>query len=489
MARVMVVEYEVGGVATIQQFLVDGGHTVVIVSASEAAAQVQVERPALIVVDARDEAGGGARLAVALRALSPVPILLLTGPKEAVAEDAGGFARLAGSFDAAALAAAVQAALDRRASGSPPDCTPRRADEAVIATGADCRIQFVNQAAQRLTGWAAVQAGGRLLEEVLQIADERTHEPVGCPIERAHRTGVRVTREALLLVARDGTRRPIDSSAVTMVDAAGQLLGGMVVFRDTATRAGAASHPALPEPLVRFGVPTCRRAQRSGQSRAVGRFGPDRLSGDDGEGHQDRGRSADRDHGREQVGLVEQLEEALQAFQQVPEDSWRAATVARELRLLSAPELDGPADRPGSSQPPAAATPAREMQRARVLIVDDEVMIGRAIHQALRNLHDVTWVGSALEAVAALRGGAVFDVILCDLLMPGMTGIELYEQLAAEHPAAAERMVFLSGGTFSPLLQEFVDRMPGRHIAKPFSADDLRQAVARQLGRGRAGLA
>jgi CheY-like chemotaxis protein len=116
-------------------------------------------------------------------------------------------------------------------------------------------------------------------------------------------------------------------------------------------------------------------------------------------------------------------------------------------------------------------------------------MIGRAIHRALRNLHDVTWVGSALEAVAALRGGAVFDVILCDLLMPGMTGIELYEQLAAEHPAAAERMVFLSGGTFSPLLQEFVDRMPGRHIAKPFSADDLRQAVARQLGRGRAGLA
>src|SRR5262249_34259954 len=87
-----------------------------------------------------------------------------------------------------------------------------------------------------------------------------------------------------------------------------------------------------------------------------------------------------------------------------------------------------------SVRPPPVAIRA---EPARVLVIDDEAQVGRAIRRTLEPHHRVTWVGSPREALARLRSGERFDVILCDIIMPDMTGMELFEVLRSDYPECA----------------------------------------------------
>ena len=68
-----------------------------------------------------------------------------------------------------------------------------------------------------------------------------------------------------------------------------------------------------------------------------------------------------------------------------------------------------------------------------------------------------------------------FDVILCDMMMPGLSGAQLYEQL---DPALRSRMVFMTGGSASSETQAFLDRHAPKVVDKPFDAGDLERAVS-----------
>ncbi len=114
--------------------------------------------------------------------------------------------------------------------------------------------------------------------------------------------------------------------------------------------------------------------------------------------------------------------------------------------------------------------------RAVVLIVDDERSVLTILGRALVN-HDVTTFTSAKEAVELIEAGTSFDLILSDLMMPGMSGMEFYDALAREQPRAAERMVFMSGGAFTPAARAFLDRVPNERIEKPFNLNQLRELV------------
>ena len=114
---------------------------------------------------------------------------------------------------------------------------------------------------------------------------------------------------------------------------------------------------------------------------------------------------------------------------------------------------------------PAAAPPVRR----RVLVVDDEPMILSMLKRGLAVQHDVITVASGEEALARLRGGARFDVVLCDIMMPGMTGIETYDEIERLAPEQARRMVFLTGGVFTPEAQAFLDGQTRLIIEKPFA--------------------
>jgi two-component system, NtrC family, sensor kinase len=123
-----------------------------------------------------------------------------------------------------------------------------------------------------------------------------------------------------------------------------------------------------------------------------------------------------------------------------------------------------------------AAEPASRSARARVLVVDDEREVGESVRRVLAREHDVDVVGSGEEALARLSQ-SVYDMMLCDVLMPEMSGIELYARLAASRPDMLARIVFMSGGVFSPGAREFLDRIPNRKIDKPFDAAELRRIV------------
>ncbi|HEX8540050.1 MAG TPA: ATP-binding protein, partial [Cystobacter sp.] len=127
--------------------------------------------------------------------------------------------------------------------------------------------------------------------------------------------------------------------------------------------------------------------------------------------------------------------------------------------------------------PRAPAEAAPTVRRGRVLVVDDEPMIGTAIRRTLQREHEVVTLTSAREAFARLMSGERFDVILCDVMMPEMSGVDLHQQLAQHLPALAEQLIFLSGGAFTPKAREFLAQVGNRRVDKPFSARDLRDMV------------
>lgn len=116
-------------------------------------------------------------------------------------------------------------------------------------------------------------------------------------------------------------------------------------------------------------------------------------------------------------------------------------------------------------------------RRGRVLIVDDEVFIIAALRRLLGSEHEVTAVMSALEAIALVAGGSRFHVILCDLRMPGMSGIDFYEKLRTFAPDMISRIVFCTGATFSTDIRQFFDRVPNRLLEKPFDPGTVRSLV------------
>jgi CheY-like chemotaxis protein len=114
----------------------------------------------------------------------------------------------------------------------------------------------------------------------------------------------------------------------------------------------------------------------------------------------------------------------------------------------------------------------------RVLVVDDEPRMGRALERLLAHRYAVTVVASAREALDAVAAGPPFAAILCDLMMPEMTGMDLHEALARTDPPLAGRMVFMTGGAYTDRAQAFLDRMPGRRLDKPFRPDDLERVLS-----------
>jgi CheY-like chemotaxis protein len=99
----------------------------------------------------------------------------------------------------------------------------------------------------------------------------------------------------------------------------------------------------------------------------------------------------------------------------------------------------------------------------------------------LSDEHDVVTMTNASDALRRITAGDRFDVILCDLMMPVMTGMELHAALAAAHTDHAERMIFLTGGAFTPGAREFVDTVPNARLEKPFALQALRALVNSRL--------
>ena len=131
--------------------------------------------------------------------------------------------------------------------------------------------------------------------------------------------------------------------------------------------------------------------------------------------------------------------------------------------------------------PPASASAATS--RGRILVIDDEPTVRDVIRRVLGIEHEVLAVASAVEAKTLLEIDVQFDVILCAVLMPEMTGMELFAWLEQRAPALATRLVFVSGVTLAPsgALKE-----GQAELRKPFQPVELKNLVAQLVETRRA---
>ena len=119
--------------------------------------------------------------------------------------------------------------------------------------------------------------------------------------------------------------------------------------------------------------------------------------------------------------------------------------------------------------------------RGRILVIDDEPVLGRALARILKSEHDVTVVQDGRTALDLVSHMPPFDVIFCDLMMPGFSGVDFYNQMSEMKPNDTSRIVFITGGAFLPQARAFLASIPNPCVEKPFSAPEILQLIRVRL--------
>jgi signal transduction histidine kinase len=161
----------------------------------------------------------------------------------------------------------------------------------------------------------------------------------------------------------------------------------------------------------------------------------------------------------------------------------RAVTAAEEgarPRTPSSPAIK-PARRKPSAPAIAVPAPGAPVARPRLLIVDDEVMILRALERELAADFEVITVASGDEALR-VAGGARFDAVLCDLNLVNESGIDVCRRLAAMDSTTPGRTIFMSGAPLSSRLRAQLGQLPAQFVTKPFDMSALLKMLRELAG-------
>ena len=111
--------------------------------------------------------------------------------------------------------------------------------------------------------------------------------------------------------------------------------------------------------------------------------------------------------------------------------------------------------------------------------MDDELLIAQSLRRILADEFDVTATAAPSMALAWLTSGRWYDVVLCDVMMPGMNGVELRAHVERVAPEQATRFIFMTGGITRPEVQALLDLTPSIVLAKPFDYGALRELIRR----------
>jgi CheY-like chemotaxis protein len=136
-----------------------------------------------------------------------------------------------------------------------------------------------------------------------------------------------------------------------------------------------------------------------------------------------------------------------------------------------------------ASEPRRESRPISELpvERSRLLIVDDDAMVLSALRRRLRRRYDTITALGGVEGLALLSEDADFDSIVCDLMMPEVDGKSFYDTVKREHPQLADRIVFMSGGAFTPRLRKFAASVSNPVLQKPVSRENLEAMLSSRL--------
>jgi signal transduction histidine kinase/CheY-like chemotaxis protein len=142
---------------------------------------------------------------------------------------------------------------------------------------------------------------------------------------------------------------------------------------------------------------------------------------------------------------------------------------------LAATQSSVTAQTPARADPPSGV-PASP-RRHRLLLIDDEPIVLEFLELALQGPWDVTSAASAEEALRLIEA-ADFDLVVCDLMMPGMSGIDFAEELGRRSPELRARTVFLTGGAVTQEAERFLAQPSVRYLTKPVEVTTLRQVLS-----------
>jgi CheY-like chemotaxis protein len=139
---------------------------------------------------------------------------------------------------------------------------------------------------------------------------------------------------------------------------------------------------------------------------------------------------------------------------------------------------------PDAVPSPAEAPVGPALARTRILVVDDERRLLSVLAMTLGERHEVVVTDDVYGALTTALGEKRFDYILCDLMMPALTGMDFYAAVKAADAALAERIIFMTGGAFTPRAREFLERVKNPRIEKPFIASDVEELIRRSYAPG-----
>lgn len=121
--------------------------------------------------------------------------------------------------------------------------------------------------------------------------------------------------------------------------------------------------------------------------------------------------------------------------------------------------------------------------KPRLLVIDDEPLVVSMLTRLLRGRYDITTTTSGVEGLR-LATSEPWDAILCDVMLPELSGPQLLERLRAEGRPVAAKLGFMTGGAFGTEATTFLERLDkGAWLAKPFSLTQLEEFVARLVSR------
>lgn len=135
-----------------------------------------------------------------------------------------------------------------------------------------------------------------------------------------------------------------------------------------------------------------------------------------------------------------------------------------------------------TSSPPSSR-PTAAQGKARVLVVDDDPGVGRALQLMLEEEHEVRSLARPREALQELLSDSGYDLIFCDLMMPELSGMDIYQVLRFNRPGYESRIVFMTGGAFTPMARRFMAQVPNQRIEKPFNLRSLQRLVQKSARR------
>ncbi|MBN2193202.1 MAG: response regulator [Polyangiaceae bacterium] len=161
--------------------------------------------------------------------------------------------------------------------------------------------------------------------------------------------------------------------------------------------------------------------------------------------------------------------------------------LGRGTRFVVCLPVTGSGDEARSPTPVPISAPPVAGIRGRILVVDDEPLLCSALKRVLEKAHDVVTAASGAECRAILERDPSFDLILCDLMMPEMTGMDLHAWLTGYDPLLASRVVFMTGGAFTSRASEYLAQFRNLRLDKPFDFGEVRSLAAKLVSAARSG--